>query len=193
MKFIALPIGLIVSLFPAFVAAAGPYDDALKAASKVLSTSPSEHDIFKGTSVYTRRELQVTFKLSESAHCELTIHRDSKITYSSARGALGPESPDPAKFYEIPLAAMVKDLVRKNEKSDEQSVNAGSISGNNTTTSKTYLNSEDTIVTLTGVDATGAKPNEVSSTTPPRYPAYGDEKSATAAIAALAALAAACK
>jgi len=87
---------------------------------------------------------------------------------------------------------MAKDLVRKNEKSDESSVNAGAVTSSNSTTSKTYLNSADIIVSLAGLDATGAKPNEVDSTTPPRFPAYGDEKSANAAIAALAALAAAC-
>jgi hypothetical protein len=193
MKLVAIPVALFVSLFPAFVTAAGPYDDALKAAIKALSVSPSEHDLFKGPVTYTRRELEVTFKVSESAHCELTIHRSSKVAYSGARGAFGPESPDPAKFYEIPLSAMVKDLVRKNEKSDENSVNAGAVTGSNTMTSRTYLTSEDTIVALAGLDAAGAKPNEVSSTKPPGFPAYGDEKSAVAAIVALAALAAACR
>src|ERR1700686_2351547 len=100
----------------AFDTQTGSYQDTLKAAIKALSASASEHDIYKNPAgYYVRRDLEVSFKLTESAHCELAIHRDSKVTYSGARGALGPESPDPAKFYEIPLGAMVKDLVRKNE------------------------------------------------------------------------------
>ena len=184
---------VLAALVATFDAQTGSYQDTLKAAIKALSASASEHDIYKNPAgYYVRRDLEVSFKLTESAHCELAIHRDSKVTYSGARGALGPESPDPAKFYEIPLGAMVKDLVRKNEKSDEQDVNAGSVTGSNTTTSKAFVNSEDTIVALAGLDATGAKPNEVASTRSPRYPAYADEKSANAALAALAALAAAC-
>jgi hypothetical protein len=187
-------LALVLSTFVAMlVAEGGSYQETLKAAIKALSVSPSERDAFKGTSVYIQRDLQVTFKLTESAHCELTIHRDSTLTYAAVKGLLAPESPDPAKFYVIPLSAMVKNLAQKNAKSSDQSVNAGSTTGNNTATSKTYYVSEDTIFSLAALDATGAKPNEVASTAPPPYPAYADEKSANAAIAALAALAAACR
>jgi len=193
MKFIAVPIALLVSLFPAFVAAASPYDDALKAAIKALSVSPSEHDVYKNdVGIYTRRDSQVNFTVSESAHCELTIHRDAKVVFSGARGVTSPESPDPDKFYVLPLSAMAKNVERKNVKSDVQAISAGIIAGGNAMSSKTYLNSDDTIVPLAALDAADAKPIQVASTSPLRAPAYGDEKSANAAIAALAALAAAC-
>jgi hypothetical protein len=190
MKLIAL---VLSASFPLFVAQNGAYQDALKATTKALSTTASEHDTYKSpVGIYTRRETAVNFTVTESAHCELTIHRDVKATFSVARGALGPESPDPEKFYEVPLKAMLKDLVQKNQKSSEQAVNAGSVTGSNTSTSKTYLASEDTIVPLAVLDATGVKPNEISSIVPLRNPAYADEKAANAALAALAALAAAC-
>ena len=190
MKLIALAF---LTASPLMVAQAGPYQDALKAAVKALSVTATEHDTYKNPiGHYVRRDVEVNFKLSESAHCELTIHRDAKVTYTAAR-ALGAESPEPATFYEIPLKAMLKDIVQKNAKSNEQDVNAGSVTGNNTTTSKTFLVSEDTIVPLAGLDATGAKPNEISSIVPLRAPVYGDEKSANAAIATLAALAATCR
>ena len=184
---------VLAAVLPALVAQASSYDDALKAAVKALSVTATEHDTYKNPiGHYVRRDVEVNFKLSESAHCELTIHRDSKVTYTAARVA-GTESPEPATFYEIPLKAMLKDIVQKNAKSNEQDVNAGSVTGSNTTTSKTFLVSEDTIVPLAALDAGGVKPNEISSIVPLRAPAYADEKSANAAIAALAVLAAACR
>ena len=188
MKFMTL---VLSAMFPVLAAPGGPYQDALKAAIKALSVSATEHDVYKNAGgLYVRRDVEVDFKVTESAHCELTIHRDSTATFARARNAIGPESPDPAKFYEIPLETMDKDLVRKNPKRSEQSMNTGQTTTN--TSSQTYLTSEDTIVPLAGLDATGAKPNEVASTVPLHVPAYVDEAGAKAAIAALAALAAAC-